>query len=241
MALVVVGTAGAWVGGGGEGTGIGRVAEAQGAFTCSLASTATATTGAPGSEAEAVADYTCSNGFEFSFSLPQGATGATGPQGVAGDQGPTGPTGAPGATGPAGPAGAQGPQGPQGAQGPAGPAGTNGVSGWHVITGTHSSTHNASTLATYTLNRATCQAAGEPVCLTTYPTTLTCPAGERALSASWKYNTSSAIPNTTDAPRLYDGPRIDGTTGQATARLDLQAGGTNAKSVTWSVVCVVAP
>lgn len=118
---LAAGPAWGWLSGAGEGIGqVASVATAQGAFSCSL--DASATTGAPGSDA--VAEYDCTNG--FSFLLPRGDTGATGAQGAAGA---AGPAGAPGPQGPAGPAGAAGPQGPAGVAGPQGPQGDTGARG----------------------------------------------------------------------------------------------------------------
>lgn len=73
---------------------------------------ASATTGAAGSQASASVTGNLDEGLIFSFTIP---TGAQGPQGVQGEQGPQGPQGIQGETGP---------QGPQGIQGETGPAGS---------------------------------------------------------------------------------------------------------------------
>lgn len=64
---------------------------------------------------------------EQSFTLANGADGATGPQGETGPAGPQGPTGAQGPTGEQGPIGPAGPQGEAGPQGPQGIPGSTGA------------------------------------------------------------------------------------------------------------------
>lgn len=66
---------------------------------------ASATTGAAGSQASATVSGDLDSGLNFNFTIPAGETG---PQGETGATGPQGPQGETGATGPQGPAGADG-------------------------------------------------------------------------------------------------------------------------------------
>lgn len=68
--------------------------------------TASATTGAAGTDASVTVTGDLDTGLDFAFTIPRGNTGATGATGPQGPEGPQGPTGATGATGPAGADGA---------------------------------------------------------------------------------------------------------------------------------------
>ena len=93
-----------------------------------------ATTGAPGTGAQATVSQTADT-TRFDLTIPRGDTGPQGIQGPAGPEGPQGPQGEQGIQGPAGPEGPQGeqgiqgPQGPEGLQGPQGEQGTQGPAG----------------------------------------------------------------------------------------------------------------
>ncbi len=67
--------------------------------------------------------------FDFSFTVPQGPTGATGSRGPTGSTGSRGPTGYTGSTGPTGPTGSTGPTGANGPTGSAGAVGPTGATG----------------------------------------------------------------------------------------------------------------
>lgn len=115
----------------------GATADAQAAARRLSKVEISATTSAPGSQAQAAVTQTADT-THFALTLPRGEvgpqgqkgdTGATGPQGPKGDTGATGSTGPQGPQGPQGATGATGPQGPQGATGPTGPQGPQGPKG----------------------------------------------------------------------------------------------------------------
>lgn len=87
-----------------------------------------ATTGEPGSQAQAAVTQTADT-TRFALTIPRGDVGPRGPQGERGATGATGPQGPQGERGLTGATGPQGPQGPVGAQGPKGATGATGPAG----------------------------------------------------------------------------------------------------------------